>query len=162
MIAPHNNNLHQMCLTHFNEPMLAHGALVRCIGYGETAVDCYIIAQKLHGEIVWLTCVGGYTFLDRLKGQGYVRSTGGEDWDDFTRLEGDLQLNGAPKQSQFLLELKHDDWEGRLPHHAKANEVIAHFDQLCVDDLIKIRRAITEYLAKCDKENGVTSWAADL
>lgn len=162
MSEPHNYELHRRCLLHFNEPMLASDRLVRCIGYGESAVDCYVIAQHLHGEIVWLTCVGGYTFLDRLKGQGSVKATNGEDWDDLTRLDNLLHLNGAMRRETFILKLDHDDWEGHLPQGAKAKEVINHFPYLCPADMIEIRREITKYLAVRDIENGTTSWATEV
>lgn len=110
-----NQYLLKMCQSHFNEPVLTDFGLGRCIGYGETAVDCYIIIQALHGEISWHTCVGGYYWLDRLKGQGYVVGNSGEEWDDFYRLNKLLELNGAPKKASFQLELKPDDWEGRAP-----------------------------------------------
>lgn len=115
MSEVHNKELYEMCLAHFNEPMLASFDLVRCIGYGETAVDCYIIARGQTGKVSWLTCVGGYTFLDRLKGQQYVLSTSGEHWDDFTRLDSQLHLNGSPRMTEFRLDLQHDDWEGSKP-----------------------------------------------
>lgn len=117
MMEPHSKELHDMALAHFNEPMLVSHQLARCIGYAETAIDCYIIARlpgsyMQDGKTIWCTCVGGYTFLDRLRGQGYVKSTGGEDWDDLTRLDSSLGYNGAPRAEQFLVELKRDDWEG--------------------------------------------------
>lgn len=111
MSQVHSEKLHQLALRHFNEPMLAHQEVVRCIGYGETAIDCYIIAKRPRGRVVWLTCVGGYTFLGRLKGQGYVLSTSGEEWDDLYRLDRSLELNGCPKEESFRLDLKHDDDE---------------------------------------------------
>lgn len=107
----HNRELYEMCRAHFNEPMIAMERVVRCIGYGETAVDCYVISQSMGGKVTWHTCVGGYFWLDRLKGQDYVRSTGGEDWDDLYRLDNVLALNGAPKADAFRLELRHDDLE---------------------------------------------------
>ena len=116
----HNKDLYEMCLAHFNEPMLASFDLVRCIGYGETAVDGYIIARGQLGETHWLTCVGGYTFLDRLKGQRYVLSTLGEHCDDLTRLDRLLALNGCPQETEFRIDLQHDDWEGGKPREACA------------------------------------------
>lgn len=110
----HNRELLDMCLEHFNEPCIFHHEIARVIGYGETAIDCYIIAlhpEYPDGKVVWHTCVGGYYFLDRLKGQGYVKSTGGEDWDDLTRLNSSLSLNGAPKQDKFRLDLDHGNEE---------------------------------------------------
>jgi hypothetical protein len=97
-----------MARKHFNEPMISFGKLVRCIGYSETAVDCYIIVKDIDGKETWNTCVGGYTFLDALKGQNYVKAHNGEDWDDLTRLESDL----PPKEPEFKLMLDPDDWEG--------------------------------------------------
>lgn len=107
----HSRELLDMCLAHFNEPMISFEEVVRCIGYGETGADCYIITRKRGGEIIWNTCVGGYVFLDRLKGQGHVKSTSGEDWDDLTRLCSSLAHNGAPCEPEFRLELRHEDME---------------------------------------------------
>lgn len=107
----HNKELYQLALDHFNEPVLIEDQLGRLVGYGESAVDCYLIINFLRGKISWHTCVGGYYWLDRLKGQEYVRSNNGEDWDDLTRLNSLLELNGAPKAKEFLLKLEHDDFE---------------------------------------------------
>jgi hypothetical protein len=108
-----SNELLDMVRSHFNEPMLNMGQLVRCIGYGEDESDCYIIVRQMDREhpVVWITCVGGYTFLDRLKGQNYVRSTGGEDWDDLTRLDSLLLHNGSPRESEFIVIVKLYDGE---------------------------------------------------
>lgn len=89
---------------HFNEPVLMSFDLARVIGYGEDDEDCYIIVLYPRRGIGRCTMVGGYTFLDRLKGQNHVRSTSGEDWDDFTRLDTLLQLNGALRAEEFLIE----------------------------------------------------------
>lgn len=107
------NDMEEMCRLHFNEPMISFHEIARCIGYGETALDCYIITRHIGGKIVWNTCVGGYTFLDRLKGQEHVVSTEGENWDDFTRLDSSLALNGCPREESFLLDVRLDDFEGR-------------------------------------------------
>ncbi|MCA0032777.1 hypothetical protein [Mesorhizobium sp. B263B2A] len=111
MSEVHSDELHEMCRQHFNEPMISFDKIVRCIGYGETGVDCYVITKGHGGEIVWNTCVGGYFFLDRLKGQGYVKAVNGEDWDDLTRLDSNLTCGGATKESEFRLVLQHDDME---------------------------------------------------
>lgn len=108
----HSRELYDLALCHFNEPMLSMGEVVRLIGYGETAIDCYFIVAKPRSVVAWLTCVGGYTFLDRLKGQGYVKSTSGEDWDDLYRLDSMLTHGGCPKAETFRLDLQHDDTEG--------------------------------------------------
>lgn len=107
------NKLEEMCRAHFNEPMILGFETVRCVGYGETAVDCYIIVQHPRGKISWATCVGGYVFLDKLKGQNHVVSTGRENWDDFTRLDSALAMNGCPKAKEFKLELRLEDMEGK-------------------------------------------------
>lgn len=111
----HSQELYELALSHFNEPMLNGWDVVRCIGYGETGVDCYIIARRPRGQIVWISCVGGYTFLDRLKGQGYVISTSGEEWDDLWRLDSSLSLNGCLREEEFIIELRHDDMEVSAP-----------------------------------------------
>ena len=108
----HNQELYEMALRHFNEPMLNLLEVVRLVGYGETGVDCYLIAMKPRGDVIWITCVGGYTFLDRLRGQNYVKSSSGEDWDDLYRLDNSLALNGCPRANEFRLEIRHDDMEG--------------------------------------------------
>jgi hypothetical protein len=113
-IVPKRSDLEQMCREHFNEPMLSMFDVVRCVGYGESADDCYVIVREPHypeGKLRWLTCVGGYTFLDRLRGQGYVKSSDGEDWDDLVRLDSTLALNGAPKEAGFILDLRPDEHE---------------------------------------------------
>jgi hypothetical protein len=106
-----NKELMEMAKSHFNEPMISSFDIVRCVGYAEDDSDCYIIARRSRslasqikdGELVWLTCVGGYTFLDRLKGQQVIISNDGEHWDDFVRLDHVLALNGAPKEENFIL-----------------------------------------------------------
>ena len=107
-------SLLEMCKAHFNEPMLTDKGLGRCIGYGEDESDCYIIIKNQLGRVYWQTCVGGYYWLDRLKGQQYVKSTQGEDWDDFFRLDNSLALNGCPKEKEFMLALNHDDMENLI------------------------------------------------
>jgi len=120
MSEPHSQELLDMCRAHFNEPIIASFDLMRCIGYGETGVDCYVIAKGRGGKVVWLTCVGGYTFLDRLKGQ----ERGGV-WDDFTRLDSLLGYNGAPKEDEFRLDLRHDDMEDQRSLNDCLNEALA-------------------------------------
>jgi hypothetical protein len=110
-----SEELHQMCLDHFNEPVLLTDTVARVIGYAETGVDCYIIVrypQYPDGKIVWHTCVGGYIWLRLLKEQSKVTSSGGEEWNDYTRIDSHLALNGSPPEAAFILELMHDDFEG--------------------------------------------------
>lgn len=108
MSEPGNKELYEMAKAHFNEPIISFGEVVRLIGYGEDERDCYLITQRMHGEIRWNTCVGGYTFLDRLAGQGRTvpsAADAGGVWDDLWRLDNGLHLNGAPRRDTFLLEI---------------------------------------------------------
>ncbi len=102
-----NPELFHMALSHFNEPMLSGFDLMRVIGYGEDDRDCYLILKGRNGNIVWTTCVGGYVFLNCLKGQDKIISTEGEVWDDFYRIDQLLSYNGAPKEEDFILELEY-------------------------------------------------------
>ena len=104
-------SIQEMCEQHFNEPIISNSEIVRLIGYGETAVDCYLICSSMSRGVYWNTAVGGYMFLARLRGQGYVRSTEGEDWDDLTRLDNMLELNGAPKIKDFIIDIRPDNYE---------------------------------------------------
>lgn len=113
MTEHREQSIREMCEQHFNEPIICNEEVVRLIGYGETAVDCYLICSHMRRGIFWQTAVGGYMFLDRLKGQEYVKSTEGEDWDDFVRLDNVLERGGAPKVAEFIRENRPDDWEGQ-------------------------------------------------
>lgn len=95
--------LYQIALAHFNEPVICNGRLARLVGYAEDEEDSYFILEsKYYIHPIWYqTCVGGYTFLDVLKGQNQVVSTTGEVWDDVTRLQSDL----PPPREQFELVL---------------------------------------------------------
>lgn len=101
-----------MALEHFNEPVITGFEIARVVGYGEDQHDCYLILKFLpeqwgaEPEYRWHTCVGGYYFLDRLRGQGYVKSTTGEDWDDFYRINNSLELNGCTKEPEFILKIE--------------------------------------------------------
>lgn len=124
----HSNELHEMCLSRFNEPVLLGSKLARCIGYGETGVDCYVIVRYPgypDGKVVWHTCVGGYTWLRLLKNQGQVVSSAGDHWNDYTRLENLLNLNGSPPEAEFLLVLKHDDMENQRTTEEALREAIS-------------------------------------
>lgn len=108
-------NLEEECRAHFNEPILCNGQLVRLIGYGEDDSDCYLIVHcpSTNGTpagIFWQTGVGGYIYLDRLKGQCEVIVSNSEIWDDFTRLENELKLMGVPKAEEFLFK-KQAGWK---------------------------------------------------
>lgn len=90
------DKLEKMCRDHFNEPVLLHTELGRCIGYAEDERDCYIIVKSADGHVYWHTCVGGYVWLDRLKGQDPAG-----DWDDFVRVDRDLE-HRCPKEKEFI------------------------------------------------------------
>lgn len=100
-LAPATTNFEEMCRTHFNEPVLVGLEVARLIGYAEDERDCYVVLQYPGGRTVWHTCVGGYHWLDRLRGQHLVISTAGERWDDFYRVDSDLARGGAPKAAEF-------------------------------------------------------------
>lgn len=101
---------------HFNEPVLVMDRLARVIGYGEDEMDCYLIVQFLGGAVIWHTAVGGYYWLDRLKGQQYVKAHNGEDWDDLVRLDGDLTRGGAPKRDTFMVEIDTTPYDDAVDH----------------------------------------------
>lgn len=108
------NEIEQMCREHFNEPVLLVFNLARLIGYGEDADDCYLIVKYPYPRgVVWHTAVGGYTFLNILKGQNKVMAAypefEGEYYDDFNRLDTMLELNGAEKEKEFKVEMRTDE-----------------------------------------------------
>lgn len=107
-VSVHSPELYEICRKHFNEPMIAttNDQIVRCVGYAETGIDCYIIVRRKGGELYWNTCVGGYTFLDRLKGQNKAGK-----YDDLIRLDLMLEQCGAPKEPEFILDLRHEEME---------------------------------------------------
>jgi tRNA(His) 5'-end guanylyltransferase len=72
-------NLYQEAKQHFNEPILIMFDLCRCVGYAEDDMDCYLIVRDQRGKLRKHTFVGGYTYLDLLKGQGCCTSTTGEE-----------------------------------------------------------------------------------
>ncbi len=94
----------------FNRVVLdGGGTLCRVIGYSEDKYDCYVTCIHFGGKIVHHSYVGGVTSLWRLKGQRYVLANNGEEWDDYTRLDTMLELNGAPKQKEFRIQIDHED-----------------------------------------------------
>jgi hypothetical protein len=120
-------NLFQEAQRHFNQPILIGFDLCRCIGYGEDDEDCYLIVRDPHQEkLRWCTFVGGYTYLNILKGQDQCKSsTTGEEWNDYTRLDSLLELNGAPKEKEFICKVEEKiAWEidvsNDIPPHVVA------------------------------------------
>ena len=103
MKTPKVPELYQTALDHFNEPVICNGRLARLVGYAEDEWDCYYIVESLYYHLPkwYQTCVGGYTFLDVLKGHNSVISVAGDIWDDIFRLQSDL----PPAREQFELVL---------------------------------------------------------
>jgi hypothetical protein len=110
---PHSPEVHasmspveKMCRDHFNEPVLTYDKVGRVVGYAEDAMDCYIVIDYPDPDgRVYHTCVGGYIFLDNLKKQSIVHAHNGELWNDFTRLDNFLAMNGAPQAEEFVLDI---------------------------------------------------------
>ena len=107
-----NEVLYHQALAHFNEPVLIIFGVGRLIGYQETREDCYWIIMMPWEKVEYHSCVGGFTALTTLKTQNIVvpssPSFPGEIWTDYTRIDSLLQLNGAPRQEKFRLELDHN------------------------------------------------------
>lgn len=117
-------DLEQMCRDHFNEPVITMFDVGRLVGYAEDDSDCYLIVNYPNGadrRTVWHTCVGGYTFLDRLKGQHLVISYKGDRWDDFYRIDSVLELNGCPKVPEFIVDRRCGPW---MPEEEEDREAI--------------------------------------
>lgn len=100
----------------FNRVVLdGGGTLCRVVGYSEDKYDCYVTCRHMGasygemGRLIHHSYVGGVTSLWRLKGQRYVLSHDGQDWDDYYRLDQLLLLNGAPYEKEFLLDIDHDN-----------------------------------------------------
>lgn len=118
-------DLLEMALRHFNEPMLSGGTLVRCIGYAESALDCYFITKNRDLKECWSTCVGGNAFLGSLKDQHRVILNDGEEWDDLRRLE----FYCCEPEVEFKLEIDHDDMEGFNPHDDGESQRVRRTDR---------------------------------
>jgi hypothetical protein len=105
--TPTSEDLKKEVESHFNEVMLSHSRLGRCIGYAEDDTDCYIIVLFERRKIVWHTMVGGYTWLKCLEQQNVIKIKDTDKiWNDYSRLDSLLSLNEAPKQDKFLVVLE--------------------------------------------------------
>jgi len=112
--APATTDLEQMCRDHFNEPVLVGLEVARLVGYAEDEHDCYLILNYPRpARTVYHTCVGGYHWLDRLRGQHLVISRDGERWDDFYRIDSTLTMGGAPKAEEFIRKRLETEGPGR-------------------------------------------------
>lgn len=99
-------NLLAEAVKHFNEPILMGLTIGRCIGYAEDDEDCYLIVRDRFGVAVRHTFVGGFTYLDCLKGKHIIISKeSGEEWDDYYRIDKLLELNGCPKENTFIRKI---------------------------------------------------------
>lgn len=103
------NEVERECREHFNEPVIAAMELARLIGFAERERDLYYIIRSPSRGDYFHTGVGGVIFLSALRGQGEVISHNGEKWDDFYRLDQDLELNRAPKVSEFIYDSKPEE-----------------------------------------------------
>ena len=96
--------------SHFNEPVLVGTRLGRCIGYGEDEDDCYLIVRLANSEVIRHTLVGGYIYLNCLKGINPIKSAYSEEiWDDYFRVNSYLENSKVPKEEKFILEIKKYD-----------------------------------------------------
>lgn len=116
-----HRQVHAFCQRYFNKVVLDGWEAVRLIGYGESAVDCYYICSHPRRGVYWTSAVGSPSPLDALSGQGYIFSNSGEHWDNYTRLDSLLSLNGAPKVKKFICDIRPDDWEGGPPQVRRDN-----------------------------------------
>lgn len=119
--------LYEEVKKHFNEPVIIGFNLCRIIGYAEDDEDCYLIYKHPIKGSRWCTLVGGYTYLDSLKDQGVTipsyPSFPGERWTDFSRLDGMLELNGAPKEKNFIVVMKTVEREDGINTRTKGRSI---------------------------------------
>lgn len=101
----YDKDFYEKVKQHFNEPVIVGFEICRIVGYAEDLHDCYMIVRSpKHGKY-WLTLVGGYIFLNCLKGQSVnVSPSTGETWDDYWRIDRLLTLNGVPHEEEFIYE----------------------------------------------------------
>jgi hypothetical protein len=112
MSEPKHRDVHGFCQRYFNKVVLDGWQAVRLIGYAETAIDAYYVYSCPRRGVYWSSAVGGPATLEGLHDQMYVYSNGGEHWDNYTRLDGLLALNGAPPVKDFVCDIRPDDTEG--------------------------------------------------
>lgn len=116
---PRHPQTYEFCLEHFNEPVIDSMRVVRLIGYAETAVDCYYVVHCMERGVYWASAVGPCMHLRTLKEQdGVIARDGihdGDLWNNFTRLDSWLGLNGAPRAGAFICDIRPDDNEGMNP-----------------------------------------------
>lgn len=108
-------DIQAFCRMHFNEPVILGMEVCRLVGYAETARDCYYVAHSMRRGIFWDSAVGPCMTLRALQDQDKVIARDGvhdgDEWNNFTRLDTWLALNGAPRADAFVLDLRPDDQE---------------------------------------------------
>jgi len=107
-----NQNFLDEAISLFNQPALHMFEVIRVIGYGETGFDNYWIVNTPNpSKTVWVSFVCGPIPLTLLKEQDKLISSSGEVWNDYTRIDNWLELNGCQKEEKFLLVIEHDNME---------------------------------------------------
>ena len=95
-------NLYEEAKSHFNEPVLIDLTVGRIIGYAETEEDCYLLVNTKTMGVVWQSYVGGYIYLDCLKGINPVKSSYDYLLDDYEYLNYILNCHGILREPEFL------------------------------------------------------------
>ena len=103
------NTIEEEFRAHLNDPVLIGFEVGRAVGYAEDADDCYLIVHYPRRGIVWHTAVGGYIFLDGLKGQNPYDVAGVEVHDDYTRIDSMLSINGCEKVPEFIVDKRPEE-----------------------------------------------------
>jgi hypothetical protein len=96
---------------HLNEPILITFDVGRLVGFAEDSRDYYYIIKQPaypNGKILYSSCVGGFTSLRKLKNQNKVITETGEIWDDYSRLDDILTMNGASKVDEIMMSVLDD------------------------------------------------------
>jgi hypothetical protein len=98
------NKLLEEFKSHFNEPVLINFNVGRVIGYSEDSMDAYLMVKFLDGKFVHHSAVGGYIWLNRLKGQNLVIGNDEKEYDDYWWIDNILELNGCGKEEEFIVK----------------------------------------------------------
>ena len=102
-----DENFRTRLASRHNEPVIdPFMTISRLIGYAENDRDSYLILTNKERGVFWLTAVGGYCFLDGLKGQNLMEDASGVASDDFSRLDQNLQNSGVLRTDSFLVEIQ--------------------------------------------------------
>lgn len=100
---PYLKKYYEEVKSHFNEPVIIGSEVCRIIGFGVDDEDYYLIVNSRSRGKFWMTFVGGYIYLDCLKGQHAIASKHTDEiWDDYFRMNSFLTLNGVPEEKEFV------------------------------------------------------------